>query len=57
MIQLKPEAIYTMREAAKLLGVCERTLYRAALKIGKDKRPIHKVFFSAGDLKKIMGVS
>lgn len=50
MIKLQPDALYSVREAIKILGWCERTVRTAARRIGK--KPYTK-FFTAEDVRRM----
>lgn len=50
MIKLDPDALYSVREAIKILGWCSRTVRTAARRIGK--KPYAK-FFTAEEVKRM----
>jgi len=56
VIVLDPNGLYPMPEIAKMFRVDIRTVRRAARRISKKKGAFKSQWFSAGEIKSMMGV-
>jgi transposase len=52
VIRLDPNGVYTAKEVAKMLRRSERTVSRAARRLGKKRGS----WFSANEVRQVMGV-